>query len=86
MFIRYHELKLVFNFRYVWQIEMQAEVKQKTALTVEGGLHEFNHAMPFGLTNAKATFQRYMDMVQAGLKWTSLLVYLDDVCMFAKTI
>ena len=34
--------------------------------------------MPFGLTNATATFQRYVDMVLAGLKWTSLLVYLDD--------
>ena len=33
-----------------------------------------------------ATFQRYVDMVLAGLKWTSLLVYLDDVCIFSKTL
>jgi hypothetical protein len=68
-----------------WQIEMLEQDKQKTAFIVDGGLYEFN-VMPFGLTNATATFQRYMDMVLAGLKWTSLLVYLDDVCIFAKTI
>jgi hypothetical protein len=55
------------------QIEMLEKDKQKTAFIVDGGLYEFN-VMPFGLTNAIATFQRYMDMVLAGLKWTSLLV------------
>jgi hypothetical protein len=68
-----------------WQIEMLEQDKQKTAFIVDGGLYEFN-VMPFGLTNATATFQRYMDMVLAGLKWTSLLVYLDDVCVFATTL
>ena len=68
-----------------WQIEMAAEDKPKTAFIVEGGLYEFK-VMPFGLTNATATFQRYMDMVLAGLKWTSLLVYLDDVCVFSKSL
>ena len=27
-----------------------------------------------------------MDMVLAGLKWTSLLVYLDDICVFSRTL
>jgi hypothetical protein len=39
--------------------------------------------MPFGLTNAPATFQRFMDVVLAGLKWKCLLVYLDDICIFS---
>lgn len=65
-------------FSGFWQISMASEDKQKTAFIVDGGLFEFN-VMPFGLTNATATFQRYMDMVLAGLKWTSLLVYLDDI-------
>jgi hypothetical protein len=68
-----------------WQIGMAEEDRHKTAFIVEGGLYEFN-VMPFGLTNATATFQRYMDMVLAGLKWTSLLVYLDDVCVFSKSL
>lgn len=72
-------------FSGFWQIAMDSTDKQKTAFIVEGGLFEFN-VMPFGLTNATATFQRYMDMVLAGLKWTTLLVYLDDVCVFSKTL
>ncbi len=68
-----------------WQIEMLEKDKQKTAFIVDGGLYKFN-VMPFGLTNATATFKRYMDMVLAGLKWKSLLVFLGDVCVFATTL
>ena len=72
-------------FSGYWQIAMQEKDKNKTAFIVEGGLYEFN-VMPFRLTNATATFQRFMDMVLAGLKWTCLLVYLDDICVFAPTL
>ena len=41
--------------------------KKKTAFIVDSGLYEFN-VMPFGLTNAPAPFQRFMEMVLAGLK------------------
>ncbi|KZS03393.1 Uncharacterized protein APZ42_033842 [Daphnia magna] len=49
------------------------------------GLFEFK-VMPFGLTNAPATFQRMMDVVLAGIKWNSCLVYLDDIVVFAPTV
>src|SRR3954452_8321091 len=41
--------------------------------------------MPFGLCNALAMFQWLMDAVLAGLKWTTCLVYLDDIIIFSKT-
>ncbi len=72
-------------FSGFWQIGIDDTAKKKTAFIVDSGLYEFN-VMPFGLTNAAATFQRYMDMVLAGLKWTSLLVYLDDICVFSKNL
>lgn len=39
--------------------------------------------MPLGLSNAPGTFQRMMDVMLAGLKWS--LVYLDDIVVFAPT-
>ncbi len=35
--------------------------------------------MPFGPTNATTIFQRALDIILAGFKWLSCLVYLDDV-------
>ena len=35
-----------------------------------------------GLCNAPATFQRLMDVVLAGVKWSRCLVYIDDIVMW----
>ena len=67
-----------------WQVEMSPEHREKTAFCTTKGLFEFN-VMPFGLCNAPATFQRLMDMVLAGLQWSSCLVYLDDIIVIGKT-
>jgi hypothetical protein len=67
-----------------WQVEVEEADRPKTAFITADGLYQFN-VMPFGLTNAPGTFQRMMDVMLAGLKWNSCLVYLDDILVFSKT-
>ena len=66
------------------QIPMAEEDKEKTAFVSHLGLFEFN-TLAFGLNNAPATFQRFMDQCLAGLKWKSVLIYIDDIIVFSNT-
>jgi Reverse transcriptase (RNA-dependent DNA polymerase)/RNase H-like domain found in reverse transcriptase len=56
----------------------------KTSFTCHAGFHRFKR-MPFGLINAPASFQRAMDVVLSGVRWSCALVYLDDVIIFSIT-
>ena len=42
--------------------------------------------MPFGLCDAPATFERLMDRVVCGMRWSRCLVYLDDVILFRGSV
>ena len=68
-----------------WQVAMSPEAKRKAAFVTNEGLFQFR-VMPFGLCNAPATFERLMDRVLCGMRWSHCLVYLDDVISFGKTI
>lgn len=48
---------------------MKEDDKVKTAFVTPDGLFEFN-AMPSGLTNAPALFERMIDSVLRGTKWS----------------
>ena len=67
-----------------WQILVANEDRDKTTFTCHARCNRFKR-MPFGLCNAPATFQRTLDILLAGLRWKSCLVYLDDVIVFSKT-
>ena len=68
-----------------WQVGMSLDVKRKAAFVTNEGLFQFR-VMPFGLCNAPATFERLMDRVLCGMRWSRCLVYLDDVISFGGTI
>ena len=68
-----------------WQVAMSPDAKRKAAFVTNEGLFQFR-VMPFGLCNAPATFERLMDRVLCGMRWSRCLVYLDDVISFGKTI
>ena len=68
-----------------WQVAMSPEAKKKAAFVTNEGLFQFR-VMLIGLCNAPATFERLMDRVLCGMRWSRCLVYLDDVISFGKTV
>ena len=67
------------------QVEVHPRDREKTAFICHKGLFQFRN-MPFGLTNAGATFQRLMDLVLAGLQLETLLVFLDDIILYSRSV
>jgi len=65
-----------------WKLTHSTE--KKTAFCTHEGLFQFN-VMPFGLCNAPANFQRLMDMVLSRLRWSSCIVYTDDIIVVGQT-
>ena len=67
------------------QIAVKEEHIQKTAFRTQQGYWEFI-VMPFGLCNAPASFQRLMNKVFSGTIGDFILVYIDDILVFSRTI
>src|SRR6185369_13649292 len=68
-----------------WQVAVSATDQEKTAFCTRFGTYEFT-VMPFRLCNAPATFQRLMDNVLYDVTWKFVLVYMDDIIIFSKTV
>ncbi len=64
------------------QVAMDDKDIEKTAFVTPFGLFEYTR-MPFGLCNSPATFQRLMQRCLGDQALESLLVYLDDIIIFA---
>ncbi|GBG65773.1 hypothetical protein CBR_g52364 [Chara braunii] len=67
------------------QIEVDPADQHKIAFKTRDGLYEFT-IMPFGLTNAPATFQSFMDKVLREQIGRFVVVYLDDILIFNKSM
>ena len=68
-----------------WQVPMDEESKQYTALTLGSmGLYKCK-SMSFELCNAPPMFQRLMQNCLGELNLTYCLIYLDDVIIFSQT-
>ncbi|GBG83701.1 hypothetical protein CBR_g37502 [Chara braunii] len=67
------------------QIEVQSEDQHKTTFRTRYGRYEFV-VMPFGLTNAPATFQRCMNDLFRDWLDKLVVVYLDDILTFSKSL
>ena len=68
-----------------FQVTMHPESVAKTAFRVPWGLYEFTR-MPQGLMNSPSTFQRIMELIFGDMNLSELILYLDDVLVFSKTV
>ena len=68
-----------------YQVPLDPRDAHKTAFTSRSGSFQ-RKVLPMGLCNSASTFQRLMNMVFAGLTYTSCLVYLDDIIVMARLL
>ena len=68
-----------------WQIQLDPETKHKTSFVTRNGQYQWE-VLPFGLKNSPATFQAVMNEVLKDLLNTCVIVYVDDILLFQRTL
>lgn len=68
-----------------YTVPMDPDSAQYTAFTCPFGLFEYSR-MSMGLVNSPLTFQRLMERCVGDLNLTELVVYMDDLIIFASDI
>jgi hypothetical protein len=66
------------------QIPMARDSIPMTAFVTQDGHYEFLR-VPFGLTNAPAVFQRMINTLLGNLRFTKVLIFIDDVLILARS-
>jgi hypothetical protein len=78
----YNNIDLRFGY---WQVPLRKEDIPKTAFKTPRGLYEYL-VVPFGVSNAPAQFMNLMNDVLADYLDDFIIVFLDDILIYSKTI
>ena len=70
---------------YLQLVMEESDIKKTAFRAGSTGLHKFN-CMPFGLSNAGSSFCHLMEQCLGDQQFVTLLLYLNDICIFAPTI
>jgi hypothetical protein len=69
-----------------WQLPIEKESQPATAFTIPGiGVYQFKRIV-MGLKNSSAVFQRHVDRMLVGLAYRTCVAFVDDICIYSKTI
>ena len=74
------DLKAAYNL-----IRIREGDEYKTSFRTRRGQFEYL-VMPFGLTNAPAVFQRFIDHILSEFIYKFVVVYLDDILIYSKSL
>ena len=70
---------------YLQLVMEESDIKKTAFRAGSTGLYEFT-CMPFGLSNAGSSFCCLMEQYLGDQQFVTLLLYLDNICIFAPTI
>ena len=69
-----------------WQLPIEKESQDATTFTIPGiGVYHFKR-MVMGLKNSSAVFQRHVDRALVGLLFRTCVAFIDDICIYSKSI
>ena len=70
---------------YLQLVMEESDIKKTAFRASSTGLYEIT-CMPFGVLNAGSSFSHLMEQCLGNQQFVTLLLYLDNICIFAPTI
>ena len=70
---------------YLQLVMAEDDIKKTAFRAVSSGLYQSTH-MPFGLSNSESTFCRLMEQCLGDQQFVTLMLYLDDICIFVPDV